>query len=82
MGKLRHKSHLNRGDFKKKKSRAYLLRVSKAGRETGEDQKVSGGTASTTSPELVQHDGTEALVINWQAVGNYCGGEFVYEGRR
>ena len=67
-------------DFKEKNSRAYLLRcVEKPGGKQAKLRKSTGGNASTSFSRIgFSHDGTEALVYHyWQAVGNYCGGEFV-----
>jgi hypothetical protein len=67
-------------DFKEKNSRKYLLRcVNRADGKTGKLRKSTGGNASTSFSRIgFSRDGKEALVYNyWQAVGNYCGGEFV-----
>ena len=67
-------------DFKEKNSRAYLLRcVNRTDGKTAKLRKSKGGNASTSFSRIgFNHDGSEALVYDyWQAVGNYCGGEFV-----
>src|SRR3712207_1880467 len=67
-------------DFKEKNSRAYLLRcVNSPDGKTARLRKSKGGNASTSFSRIgFNRDGSEALVYDyWQAVGNYCGGEFV-----
>ena len=67
-------------DFKGKNSRTYQLRcVSRADGKTANLRKSAGGNASISFSRIgFSRDGREALVYNyWQAVGNYCGGEFV-----
>ena len=67
-------------DFKEKNSRMYLLRcVNRTDGKTTKLRKSTGGNASTSFSRIgFSRDGKEALVYNyWQAVGNYCGGEFV-----
>ena len=77
---LREVSRETVADFKEKNGRAYLLRcVDKPGGKPAKLRKSTGGNASASFSRIgFGHDGTEALVYNyWQAVGNYCGGEFV-----
>jgi hypothetical protein len=67
-------------DFNTKNSRKYLLRcLNKTDGKTAKLRKSKGGNASTSFSRIgLSRDGTEALVYHyWEAVGNYCGGEFV-----
>jgi hypothetical protein len=67
-------------DFKEKNARAYLLRcVDKPGRKTAKLRKSTGGNGSTSFSRIgFNRDGSEALLYRYfEALGNYCGGEFV-----
>ncbi|HEX8294013.1 MAG TPA: hypothetical protein VF570_19820 [Pyrinomonadaceae bacterium] len=67
-------------DFKERNSRAYLLRcVNRPDGKTAKLRKSRGGNASSSFSRIgFDREGNEALVYDyWQAVGNYCGGEFV-----
>ena len=80
VAQLRDASPETVADFKDKNSGEYLLRcVDKPDGKTAKLRKSKGGNASTSFSRIgFSHDGSEALVYHyWQAVGNYCGGEFV-----
>jgi hypothetical protein len=67
-------------DFKERNSQAYLLRcVNRPDGKTAKLRKSRGGNGSTSFSRIgFDREGSEALVYDyWQAVGNYCGGEFV-----
>jgi hypothetical protein len=72
-------------DFNDKNARTYLLRcVDKLGGKTVKLRRSTGGNASTSFSRIgFNRDGSEALVYHyWEAVGNYCGGEFVLLRRK
>jgi hypothetical protein len=67
-------------DFREKNNHTYLLRcVNRADGKMDKLRKSTGGNASTSFSRIgFSRDGKEALVHHyWEAVGNYCGGEFV-----
>jgi hypothetical protein len=67
-------------DFKEKNSKTYLLRcVNRADGRMAKLRKSIGRNASTSFSRIgFSRDGKEALVYHyWEAIGNYCGGEFV-----
>ena len=67
-------------DFKEKNIRKYLLRcVNRTEGKTAKLRKFTGGNASESFSRIgFSSNGKEALVYHyWQAVGNYCKGEFV-----
>lgn len=67
-------------DFNEKNNKTYLLRcLNKSEGKTAKLRKSTGGNADSMFSRIgFSQDGKEALVYHyWQAVGNYCGGEFV-----
>jgi hypothetical protein len=78
--KLQNISPETIADYKEKNSRTYLLRcLNRTDGKTAKLRKSTVGNASASFSRIgFSRDGKEAVLYHyWQAVGNYCQGEFV-----